>query len=465
MSYDAARKTEIHDAHQRLIDAFAQSYRCGQPTIVVLPGGMGSQLDRSTDPYRNEQSLPFRAYDPVWLDLEIIFGRDAELIRIQDNGHDDGEHVIVPNGPLRFMINAYDGTEAFFREKQWNYIVFGYDWRRPLDEAASQLEEFLANLRDRVKELRECDPLPTTTLVAHSQGGLVGKIFLHRVSGQNGATVGHWLERLVTIGTPFYGTSKHQDRYYEGQDPLNVFYGAKRIAQIAGSLPGPYILMFADEKTIARDRERLGLERYPMFDDDDPQRAADPYSESTRSRFPPWVKPAALDAARDIRETIVAPLPYEVLKRVFHLRSGLDRRTAIELKWRNIDGAAHDPDFDPSPITPLTGPGDGTVPFWSARLAQTPDDQVYDLSIARDHGSLAEHDETLRAIANLVSSGRLQRPSALAATDRVWGVKKASPAKTKRLIDGARKRTIGKSHPLANDPTVWRRLMEDLVLC
>ena len=48
MSYETARNHEIHDAHQRLIDAFAKSYRCGQPTIVLLPGGMGSPVGPAT---------------------------------------------------------------------------------------------------------------------------------------------------------------------------------------------------------------------------------------------------------------------------------------------------------------------------------------------------------------------------------------------------------------------------------
>ena len=62
MSYETARNHEIHDAHQRVIDIFAKSYRCGQPTIVLLPGGMGSHLDRSVLAFKNDQSIPFALY-------------------------------------------------------------------------------------------------------------------------------------------------------------------------------------------------------------------------------------------------------------------------------------------------------------------------------------------------------------------------------------------------------------------
>jgi hypothetical protein len=69
MDYQIARSHEIHDAHQRLFDIFARTYRCGKPTIVLLPGGIGSHLDRSVVPFKNDQSIPFALYDPVWMKL------------------------------------------------------------------------------------------------------------------------------------------------------------------------------------------------------------------------------------------------------------------------------------------------------------------------------------------------------------------------------------------------------------
>jgi hypothetical protein len=470
MSYEIARNHEIHDAHQRVIDIFAKSYRCGQPTIVLLPGGMGSHLDRSTSPYVNDQSIPFPMYDPVWMDLEMIFGRDLELLRIEATGHDAGNHMIVPTGPLQFLVNAYDGTQRFFEGLGWNYIVFGYDWRRSLEEAASQLTGFLADLRDRVKDLRDCDPLPTTTLLAHSQGGLVGKIFLQSVGGDDGGGIGLWMERFVTVGTPFYGTSSHQDRYYQGQSPLNIFYGKRRVAEIAGSLPGPYLLMFADQTALdAGTQAKLGLSGYPISDSVTGA-PADPYDAANFGRYPSWVNTTALDDAVLARETIVADLPKAVADRVFHIRSRLNGATATKLKWDPVDGAAYDPASAPSPLTPVAGEGDGTVPFWSARLAQIPKARIYDLAQASDHGGLAEHPETLSVVRKLVEKGTLPKPAAVAAAvaalpASTFGTPKASRAKTQAFIDGARDGTLTKANPLANDPEVWRRILEEAQLC
>lgn len=464
MDYATARNLEIHDSHQRFVRQFAQSYRVGQPTVVLLPGGMGSHLDRSTLPFKNEHSIPFPFYDPVWIDLELIFGRDLELVEIGGNGHDVGEHVIIPNGPLKFLVNAYDGTEKFFRELGWNYVVFGYDWRRPLAEAADQLQGFLSALRDEVKALRDFDPLPTTTLLAHSQGGLVAKVFLHRVEGADGSGIGQWMERFVTVATPFYGTSTHQDRYYKGQSPLNIRYGAARVAEVAGTLPGPYILMFADQPTIDRDGSALGLAHYPMVDAQS-NAPADPYDEDNFSRYPDWVNRDFILDARDIRQTITAPLPDPIIERVFHLRSGKNPQTATKLKWQAIDGSTFTADGSRTPLQAVSGAGDGTVPFWAARLAQTPASRIYSLNQARNHGELVEHVETLSVLQHLIENGSLPSPGSVTTADEKLGTPKASRQDAEQLVAEATAGTIQKNDPRANDPTTWRRIIEDSTLC
>lgn len=464
MNYDTARKLEIHDSHQQIIKRFAQGYRCGQPTILLLPGGMGSHLDRSTVPFKNAQSIPFAFYDPVWIDLELIFGRDADLIEIQKNGHDQGEHVIIPNGALKFLVNAYDGTEKFFRELGWNYLVFGYDWRRGLADAAGQLEEFLSAMRYEVKELRDCDPLPTTTLLAHSQGGLVAKVFLHRIEGADGSGIKTWMERLVTVGTPFYGTSSHQDRYYKGQSPLNIRYGAHRVSEIAASMPGPYILMFADQTTLDRDGAALGLSDYPITDATT-NAPADPYDAANFSRYPPWVNREYIEEARDIRETLTAPLPDAIIERVFHIRSGKNAATAAGLEWRAINGATFVADGKNTPLVGVAGEGDGTVPFWSARLAQTPKSQIFNLRQTGDHGGLAEHRETLTVIRRLIANRKLPKPSSVKVANEKLGTQRASSADAEKLVADATAGTIQKSDPRANDPAIWRRIIEDSTLC
>src|SRR4030095_8831475 len=114
------------------------------------------------------------------------------------------------------------------------------------------------------------------------------------------------------------------------------------------------------------------------------------------------------------RETIAADLPQPVADRVFHIRSGLNGTPPTQLKRTLVGRGTQPPDSSPAPITGVAGPGDVTVPFWSARLAQTLDAQIYELAQAGDHGGLAEHPETLSVVRKLVEKGTLPGSAAVA---------------------------------------------------
>ena len=259
MTYASARNRSIRDTLGRRIEDLARHYRPGRPTVVLIPGGMGSHLERSKVRYRSDRQIPFDRYDPIWMDLGILFDADALKLEISDSGRDAGDHIVIPNGPLDFLVSAYDGTKRFFDEELgWNYICFGYDWRRPVTEWAGFLETFLVRLGKRVEQLKGESPLPSTTLLCHSMGGLIALAFLHRLAARAQATPGNldgWFQSVVTVAAPFYGTSTHIRRYYKGQRALNLLYGAANIARIAGTLPGPYVLLYLDRTLYNRDAE------------------------------------------------------------------------------------------------------------------------------------------------------------------------------------------------------------------
>ena len=471
MTYRTARNRSIRDALGRRIEDFARRYRPGEPTIVLLPGGMGSQLDRSVRRYRSDGDLPFERYNPIWMDLGVLFAGDTLKLAMQA-GRDLANHIVIPDGPLDFLVNAYDGTERFFLcERGWNYICFGFDWRRPVTEWAGFLETFLKRLGQRVKQLRGESPLPNTTLLCHSMGGLVATAFLQRLASRSSfrpADIGQWLSSVVTVGTPYYGTATHMRRYYKGQGPLNRLHSATRIARIAGTLPGPYINHPLDRTTYQRDAVGLGksafpLTRYPMREAGDDKLEIDPFEPAAASRYPNWVSRAYLKQARQIRQMITRRLPAAMSRRVFHLRSGRTQMS-IEQKWRNVDGASFDPERDAHPVLQShEGPGDGTVPTWSARLVDTPLDHVYDFKHARKHVELTEHRETLGVVSALVEQGRL--PVSIRTRDEDLGLRKASIRRMNTLIDDAVAGRIARDDSLSSDQAVWRRLVEEASLC
>jgi pimeloyl-ACP methyl ester carboxylesterase len=463
MNYDSIRKKEIRDAHNRHIEEFARGYKRKRPTIVFLPGGMGSQIDRSDRPYAGDASLPFQ-YDPIWMDPGIVFDKEALQLEIQANSRDIGNHICIPNGPLRYLLKPYNASEEYFREKGFNYLVFGFDWRRPLAESADFLKTFLRRLKDRVQYLWQADPLPNTTILCHSMGGLVAKVFLHSVFQKNAATadVGKWMCRLVTVATPFYGTATHMTRYYKGQQPLNTLYTANKLARLTATFPGPYILMFLDAKSYSQCANELEISRYPVRDAENPGMAADPFNQNLFGRYPPWVSPGYLGLASQMRKVITRPLPDAVVARVFHIRARRIK-TWVELKWKAVNGASFNPHKDDSPITGKNGEGDGTVPFWAARLVQVPDSQVFNLKKAKKHQELLEHRETLKVITLLIEQGKM--PKTVKVPDKSLGSPRASMKTAEQFIEDVAAGKIKRTDSKALDKKIWRRIIQEANLC
>ena len=451
MGYHNIRKREIRDNHYRQIEAFARTYKKGRPTILLIPGGMGSQIDRSGKPYKTDASSPFN--------------KEALNLEIKPNCHDIDNYICIPNGPLRYVIKPYNETEDYFRKKKnFNFIVFSYDWRRPLPESANFLKIFLERLKSRVKELRQEDPLPHTTILCHSMGGLVAKVFLNKVFKKNttAAAVRKWMSRLVTVATPFYGTSKHMTRYYKGQKVLNGIYTAKKLARLTGTFPATYILMYLDGKTYTRYANELEISRYPVRDAKNTGMEADPFDPNLISRYPSWVNPDYLELAVKMRKITTGPLPDAVADRVFHIRAR-KRKTWVELRWKAIKGAQFNPNKDDSPITGKKGKGDGTVPFWSARLVQVPDSQVYNLTKAKKHYELLEHPETLTVVSRLVEKDRI--PKTVKVPDKSWAGPKASKKAIREFIDAVAAGKIKRTDSQALDEKLWRRIIQEIDLC
>ena len=141
-------------------------------------------------------------------------------------------------------------------------------------------------------------------------------------------------------------------------------------------------------------------------------------------------------------------------------------RDTVALRWEDIEGSEFDPEEHRSPVIPVKADrgGDGTVPFWSARLASSPPAQVYDLREAKRHQELTEHLETLKVTEHVIQNGRL--PAApLLSEDRRLGARRSSQAKATELVEDVALGRIEMSDPRAQDPATWRRLMEDMALC
>ena len=437
MDYEEYRTSLIQGYYDHQLETLMSEFDPRRKTVILLPGGMGSQLERTEHAY---PASPNVINDVVWLDAGIIFPKyDALKLEIDGTGKDEGEHVIAAHGPVRFFWeNPYTDLRDRARVKGWNYGVFGYDWRRPLKESSEYFKRWILDFQQRVRNDfgAQYDPIPNLTIVCHSMGGLVATTAL-----SDAAFSGLGFSAIMTIATPFYGTSTQQERYFMGIPSLNAIYGAKVVVRIVGSLPGPYTLMFPPKAVYDANHAAIGLSRYPVFDATDNGKVCDPYDVAMLQRWPTTVRNnwQAVQAARNEMIGIAAPINANIAPKFFNVRSRLDNATAVELIWNDIDGDTIDPEVGPSPLAGLAGPGDGTVPGWSAFHAHCTN--RLDLLQAKDHGNLLRHEEVLTLIEKVVATGKL--PSAKlhgkATVKRVAkaaakGPKTASPQEVNRVL-------------------------------
>lgn len=93
-------------------------------------------------------------------------------------------------------VHEYDGIiktlENLGYVKNVDYYVFPYDWRKPLSETADQLHEYL---QTNIWNIESTD---SVGLVGHSMGGLVGRIYAQKYTGDN-------VSQIVTVGSPHKG--------------------------------------------------------------------------------------------------------------------------------------------------------------------------------------------------------------------------------------------------------------------
>ncbi len=424
MSYltrlDELRRAELF----RRAANFAATYKPELPTIVILPGGMGSRLQRCTEPCDPAHSPTIEKFYELWAGLLPILNGELRSLAMNEFTEELDHHAIIAAGELTNIVKSYDGIFRHFAGKA-NVIGLGYDWRRAPIKECGFVRVFLELIAEQVKlrHPRADDPRKRLTLYAHSQGGLVAKLFLNELADE-GEDPAKWFERLVTCCTPFYGTNSHFPRYYVGQFPPDLLTGGEdAVARIVATFQGTYILLPAPRAVLAPRFAKFGLTRYPVRDRDDPRIECDPFdgAPAVAGRYRPEVSRAHLVLAKDQFALLDKPLPPAFKSRVFHIRSDASEKEVkrnLEIGWKAVNGAAYRA-ADGDPISDNMadgGRGDGTVPLWSAALADTPEDQVFDLEGVK-HGGAAEHKGALRILSCLMNNEPVPRGPHLAEPD------------------------------------------------
>ena len=118
------------------------------------------------------------AYDTVWLTWEDFLGGALDLQITKANGkyRDKDDRIVIANGTVKILgWTFYDGFTKWCKKKGLDYFVFGWDWRRRIqDSGRFFVNQFLSHFQDRVKAgCNNADPLSNFSLIGHSAGGMV----------------------------------------------------------------------------------------------------------------------------------------------------------------------------------------------------------------------------------------------------------------------------------------------------
>ena len=310
--------------------------------IILLPGIMGSEL---ADESKNK----------VWVNVKGLVV-DGNFLRLQ---HSEDGTSIGSLEPIGLFRGAYFMTKKWLHNKGYTVYSFAYDWRKPIDESAARLKDFV---EEQAGDKRN----KQFVFVAHSMGGLVVRRYLDLF----GVEAEDRLDKLIMLGTPNNG-SYLPFIAMKGDAPIvkiaGFRYGATVVRKIVQSFPGLYELCPHPQ----------------IFGQPDIYNAGYWGEESINAQY--------LNAAQNFHQNIKAHLPDKMFLIANRL---LKTITRVE---REQDGNNWRYKFLGARV------GDGTVPFDSAYLKDVP---TYETK--SDHGSIQKDKDVLSAIHDLINKGKTE---------------------------------------------------------
>ena len=220
--------------------------------LVVIPGFIGSELYRGDTllwpNLRRMVRCPKSQIKEYWEEAEV-----RGMIR---------QLAVIPG-----LIKAESfGSLTNFLTQDLGYesgkdlLEFPYDWRRDNRETARLLAEAIRQWRQQPGR-----PADRITLVAHSMGGLVARLYLQHHGGADA------VEQVIFLGTPHRGSANsllflltgRTELRLGGPGVLRVSMKLRRVSEIVQGFASAYQLLPTDDAVFFED----GSVFRPMDDD------------------------------------------------------------------------------------------------------------------------------------------------------------------------------------------------------
>ena len=139
--YATSRDAAYLDRIQPAIEDFASRFELNgysnlqkKRTIFLFPAGLGSQLMRAYQTYPD----PPQSFERVWIDAGFFVRRPPSCNAARRV--DVEQKYIVPDGcvdmPGVALLSPYEIFVQWCRRNSIDLFVFGWDWRRSVQDAA-----------------------------------------------------------------------------------------------------------------------------------------------------------------------------------------------------------------------------------------------------------------------------------------------------------------------------------------
>jgi len=329
-----------------------------RPNVIVIHGIMGAELSVSSN----------GGGDVMWVNAFRIMRGWLDRLRLDAEGRREANEKFKVSASG--IMKRYYGELILSLAQRSNVQAFWFDWRKDLDYAADALNlkinEWFGNNAP-------------VHIVAHSMGGLAARTFIAKYparwasmwdSEENGRRGG----RFIMLGTPNYGsfTIPTVMTGLEGMVRklalLDLRHSADELLETLNTFVGSYQMLPSP---------RVVPEAEPL------------YNAATYSQFKITVSQSHLDAARKFHDKIAGAVD---TKRMIYV-AGDNRPTLSGIRnWNKLNS------LDGYDVTP---DGDGRVPH---RLGLLSGVETY--YIDEDHGALSTNSTILRALDDLLPTGK-----------------------------------------------------------
>lgn len=315
--------------------------------------------------------------------------------------------------------NFYGGFVDYLQGKNYtldkDLFLFPYDWRLDNTGHLDPLDELVD------KALKKADS-KKVILIAHSMGGIIARAYVQSDSGA--AKV----DTLFTIGTPFYGAVKPYYALVHGYDFGNVAVTNLAMKIMAQNSPAVYQLLprvpFVTD--IMTDDYMPLSELYKIHYKEVAEGSVQYYETENNGWF---FNKKLLDQADTFHSKLgtkkqPAPLPPGV-KHYVIIGTGISTLSGYELEDIGTEKKYSELGDRKVVHVPKFGPGDGTVPLWSAQIDGVTATYYVSHTSARsaEHGSLTSNNEVKAIVWNTIDgfppdNDIYSAPDSLAVTDK-----------------------------------------------